>query len=148
MVFPHVFLSLFVLQTSCVHLIGVDMDEFCTSTTMVAFMLWLLSILLNTNDTEQMPLIEECNNDGHEALPSIVDSGQCPVTNTVALMMNTLHNFRLCTAFIFLDDDLAFSVKPCSTTWFSHFLLEQYDSHHWVSMFRMAKPSVLPLPRS
>jgi hypothetical protein len=33
-------------------------------------------------------------------------------------------------------------VKPRSTTWFSHFLLEQYDDQGWVQMFRMTKPAV------
>lgn len=45
----------------------------------------------------------------------------------------------------FLDEDLGFWIKPQSTTWFSRFLIEEYDDERWVRMFRMTKRSVLSL---
>jgi low temperature requirement protein LtrA len=50
-----------------------------------------------------------------------------------------LHNFRLRNIFCLLDDELSFYVKPRSTTWFSHFLIEQYDDQRWMQMFRMTQ---------
>ena len=43
------------------------------------------------------------------------------------------------------DDDLGFWVKPRSTTWFSRFLLSEYDDSRWVQMFRFTKPAVFAL---
>jgi hypothetical protein len=56
-----------------------------------------------------------------------------------------LYNFRLCTMFNLLDDDLGFWVKPRSTTWFCRFLLSQYGEERWIQMFRMTKPAMFAL---
>lgn len=44
-----------------------------------------------------------------------------------------------------LEEDLVYWVKPRSTTWFSRFLLEQYDEDQWLKLFRMTKASVFAL---
>ena len=36
-------------------------------------------------------------------------------------------------------------MKPRSTTWFSWFVIEEYDDDQWSSLFRMTKASVLEL---
>ena len=59
-----------------------------------------------------------------------------------SLFRVTLNNYLMCTTFNFYVEDIGFWVKPCSTTWFPKFLLEQYDNSRWVSMFRMTKPCV------
>lgn len=56
-----------------------------------------------------------------------------------------LHSFQLCNMYSLLDEELRFWVKPRSTTWFSRFLLEQYDDERWIKMFRMTKPAMLSL---
>jgi len=60
-------------------------------------------------------------------------------------MRAELYNYRLYSMFNFYDDDLGLWVKPRFTTWFSRFLLEQYNDQRWVQMFRMTKTPVFVL---
>jgi hypothetical protein len=76
---------------------------------------------------------------------SIVHSLYSSQPHASSMLRTTLHNYRICTAFMFFEEDLGFWVKPRSTTWFSCFLLEQYDNNRWVQMFRMTKPAVFAL---
>lgn len=72
-------------------------------------------------------LLFEVDNDRHMA-------------NTIDRVMDaTLHEFRVCTVFNSLEDDVGFWVKPRSTTWFSRFLLEEYGDDRWIQLFRMTK---------
>lgn len=72
--------------------------------------------------------------DCQRALADNVDAGFADAHNELRA---TLHHFRLCIALNFLDDDLRFRVKRRSTTWFSRFLLDQYDDERWIQMFWM-----------
>ena len=40
----------------------------------------------------------------------------------------TLHHFRLFSTLALIDKDLGFWVKPRSTSWFTKFLLHEYDN--------------------
>jgi len=51
----------------------------------------------------------------------------------------------MCSLNYALPDEISYWVKPRSTTWFSRFLLEQYDDSRWLSMFRMTKSIVFSL---
>jgi len=44
----------------------------------------------------------------------------------------TLHHFRLHDSLAAIDVDLGFWVKLRSTTWFSKFLLNEYDDNCWI----------------
>lgn len=123
------------------------MDQFCTPTTVVAFTLWLLSLLLNANETLQVPLLEELEDESKDQILVIVHTIRRPVTDTLAMMTRTLHNCRFCNTLTFFDDELKFWVEPRSTIWFSRFLLEQYDGRRWMTMFRMTKPSIFALAK-
>lgn len=59
-------------------------------------------------------------------------------------MALALHNFHLSTSFNVFGDDLGYWVKPRSTTWFSWFLMSEYDDR-WVQMFWMSKAAVFSL---
>lgn len=52
------------------------------------------------------------------------------------------YTFRLCNVMSLLEDDLGYWVKAGSTTWFSHFLLDQYGNEKWITMFSMIKTTV------
>ena len=111
----------------------------------IAFTMWVMLLILNITEAPAIPQYVE--GDGHDdntlvALPGNFEEGFLDAENEITA---TLHHFRLCLACNFLDDDLGFWVKPRSTTWFSRFLLEQYDNQRWVEMFRMTKPAVLSL---
>jgi hypothetical protein len=56
-----------------------------------------------------------------------------------------IHQMRLFSVFSIFGDDLGYWVKPRSTTWFSRFLLEQYNDDHWLTNFRMSKRAVFML---
>lgn len=121
------------------------MDPLSEPANVVAFTLWLLFLVLNTPEAPAIPELLESADDGEDSLRVIAESVHSTFTEAQNQLSSTLLQFRLCTAYNFLDEDLGFWVKPRSTTWFSRFLLEQYDNSRWVQMFRMTKPAVLAL---
>jgi len=88
------------------------------------------------------PKEDETNN---EVLTIIGDILEEPVHDPLLDMSTALMNFRLCTLFHLFEDDMGFWVKPRSTTWFSRFLISEYDDTRWMHMFRMTKSSVFAL---
>lgn len=112
------------------------------------FTSWMLLLLLRIHQSlEAPPIVEavEAAVDGRDPLSEMVHAFDSPHSDYASLISSALHNFRLCTPFSYLDDDLGYWVKPRSTTWFSRFLVDQYDNTRWVEMFRMTKPSVFAL---
>ncbi len=53
-----------------------------------------------------------------------------------------LHHLQLCNSLLVLSQDLGHWVKPRSTTWFSWFLLIEYDDDRWVKKFKMTKTTL------
>ena len=106
-------------------------------------MAWLILQLLSAPHALYLPLAEEEEEDN--PLLALVDDVGQPINDGHAEMRVALQNFRLCTSFNVFDDDLGFWVKPHSTTWFSRFLLSEYDDTRWVQMFRLTKPTVFAL---
>lgn len=68
-----------------------------------------------------------------------------PLHDPLAAVCFGLQTFTLCPTFDLLNDDIRYWVKPRSTTWFSRFLLGEYDSTRWLQTFRMTKPTVFSL---
>ena len=68
-----------------------------------------------------------------------------PSHDAQTLLSLCLNHYRFSTLYPMLDEELGFWVRPRSTTWFSRFLLEPYDDHRWLQMFRMSKKSVMAL---
>ena len=58
---------------------------------------------------------------------------------------STLTHFCIWSSAFLLDEDLGFWVKPRLTTWFSRFLLHEYDNRRWIEMFRFTKGAVFRL---
>lgn len=65
--------------------------------------------------------------------------------NVEDLSMVALHHFRIWSTMNFLDEDMGYWVKPRSTTWFSRFLIEEYDDDRWIEMFRFTKREIFNL---
>ena len=78
-------------------------------------------------------------------IPIVVEDVSQRVDELNHAAFAALHCFQLCSNLIYNDPDLGFWVKPRSTTWFSRFVLEEYDDERWTSLFRMTKASVLHL---
>jgi hypothetical protein len=112
---------------------------------LMSFTSALLLLLLNANWTLDCPAPTEEVDDPGYILTSIDNQPLEPLFDVDAIACAALHNFRLYNVFALFDDDLGFWTKPWSTTWFSHFLLEQYDDRRWVQMFWMTKPAVFAL---
>jgi len=121
------------------------MDPFRSPNTVLQYTVWILLLLLNSSQAHKCNIQWENEEDSEESLNSIMQGLEGPVHDAHSLFRATLYNYRLCTTFSIFEDDLGFWMKPQSTTWFSRFLLEQYDNKHWVQMFRMTKASVIAL---
>ena len=92
-----------------------------------------------------MPEPTQEEDDENDTLQAMVLEAGEPLFDPLADMRIALQNFRLCTSINLFTDDLGFWVKPRSTTWFSMFLLTEYDNTRWVQMFWMTKPAVFAL---
>jgi hypothetical protein len=53
-----------------------------------------------------------------------------------------LHHVRMLSIFSVVEEDLGFWVRPRSTTWFSHFVVEEFEDDRWIQCFRMTKRAV------
>lgn len=122
------------------------MDFFRDPRNLYAFTAWLLLQLLHDQRQPSGALtFGEADDNAFEELSVITNSLMGPVYDASALFSASLSNFRLCTLATVFDEDVRFWVRPRSTTWFSRFLLEQYDDERWVQMFRMSKRAVVAL---
>ena len=121
------------------------METQMDSYVVVAFAAWLLLQLLNTPPTLYLTPADEDDNDAGDALRSVLDAATEPIDDPLRIMSTAVENFHLCTSFNLFSDDLGYWVKPRSTTWFSRFLLSEYDDRRWIQMFRMTKHAVFAL---
>ena len=121
------------------------MDMNLATHSALAYAAWLLLQLLSAPHALYLPApLEDKNEDNNTLLARVDDLGR-PMEDPHAEMRAALQNFRLCTSLNVFDDDLGFWVKLRSTTWFSRFLLSEYDDSRWVQMFRFTKPAVFAL---
>lgn len=65
--------------------------------------------------------------------------------NMNSIIASVLHDFRIVHATSLLDQELGWWVMPRSTSWFSRFVLQEYDDSWWLENFRMTKASVFSL---
>ena len=65
--------------------------------------------------------------------------------NMNSIIASVLHDFRIAHATTLLDQELGWWVMPRSTSWFSRFVLQEYDDSRWLENFRMTKASVFSL---
>ena len=79
-----------------------------------------------------------------EDVEDFLTSG-CTASGLDAATTAALQHFYLFSTLVALDDDLGFWVKPRSTTWFSRFLVHEYDDNRWIQMFRISKRCVFSL---
>jgi hypothetical protein len=124
------------------------MDHVPDQSGSIAWSTWVLFMLHKLQQALEIPVDVEAEEETEDQFLTIVHGFHNYDLDASALLratLNTLNNYRLCTAFMFFEEDLGFWVKPRSTTWFSRFLLEQYDNNRWVQMFCMTKPAVFAL---
>ena len=121
------------------------MDFFSDPCNLITFASFVLALILEQN--QSMPVI--CGEENDEYADACIAVSphvpEDPVMDRLHIMSSALHSYRLCCPDYPLTDELSYSVKPRSTTWFSRFFLEQHDNSRWLSMFRMTKDSVFSL---
>ncbi|KAG0596663.1 hypothetical protein M758_UG274300 [Ceratodon purpureus] len=106
----------------------------------------VMHLLLLTKTEYPVPLQwGDAEDEEEDRLQALANNVQFDFGDAHNELRSTLHHFRLCVAFNFLHEDLGFWVKLRSTTWFSRFLLDQYDDGRWIQMFRMTKHAVISL---
>jgi hypothetical protein len=105
----------------------------------------LLIIFLNVQDSLFTSLSAITESPSPMQIPIIIEDVSQRVDELNRAAFAALHCFQLCSNLIYSGPDLGFWVKPRSTTWFSRFVLEEYDDERWTSLFRMTKASVLHL---
>lgn len=95
-----------------------------------AFTAWLFLQLLHDPHYANLPAMTvKSEEEGEDSLAAIVGTFLGPMQDSNTMFTVGLNNYRICTMFTMFDADLGFWVRPPSTTWFSRFLLEQYDDH-------------------
>ena len=121
------------------------MEVFADASTASSFNVWLLMLLLHVQGNASLtsPPTTEEDDDEVTAVLKFVDNS--PAVNIVPLLQTSIQNFQFCSAVNMFDEEITYWVRPRSTTWFSRFLIEQYDSSRWLSMFRMTKDAVFAL---
>lgn len=110
----------------------------------VAFFLPSLVLLLqNVVDTMFRPDEVIAPDEGEGS----VDVGTVHETlvNMNTIVASVLHDFRIAHATTLLDQELGWWVLPRSTSWFSRFVLQEYDDNRWLENFRLTKSAVFSL---
>lgn len=110
----------------------------------VAFFLPSLVLLLqNVVDTMFRPgeTIPPDEGDGAVQVGQVHET----LVNMNTILASVLHDFRIVHATTLLDQELGWWVMPRSTSWFSRFVLQEYDDNRWLENFRMTKSSVFSL---
>ena len=95
--------------------------------------LLLFLLVLNVNRILELTANSIVGFNEDERFLQLITLGELGGSESMAV---TLHHFRLYNALSILDGDLGFGMKPRSTTWFSRFLIQQYDDARWVRMFQ------------
>ena len=106
---------------------------------------WVLLQLLTAPLTHSLPTPTTIEENSTDALIEIVQALQQPMEDPLAAVSSYLLNLYFPTSLYLLPNDLGFLVKPRSTTWFSQFLMAEYDDRRWLEMFRMTKGSIFAL---
>lgn len=121
------------------------MDEFDIPVDILFTACFLLIMLLNSRTTD-MPAT---NTSEAEGMACELNTASWLTASTFAdtesVGHSSLNHFRIWSSAFFHDEDLGFWVKPRSTTWFSRFLLHEYDDQRWIEMFRFTKRSIFRL---
>lgn len=113
---------------------------------MMLLMQQVFEVLFSANhacdDVEDCDLAIDIEDD--DVMMSL-SSGQETLVSIDTIISSILHDMFIQRAGSILDCDLGYWVLPRSTTWFSHFLLTEYDDCRWVENFRMSKASIFSI---
>lgn len=122
------------------------MDTVTHPSSLYAFTAWIILQLLNESQhSHYVTMAAESDEEAEDSFTAVVGALMAPIHDTHAVLSSGLNHYRFCTLYPMFDEEVGYWVRPRSTTWFSRFLLEQYDDRRWIQMFRMSKTSVMAL---
>jgi len=125
------------------------MDSFNDPRNVFSFVSLILTLIMDANvfstDVEAFQRRRRTNSSLHPYSVPWTGSIASNVMDCLSIAFGALHNFRLCCLAYPMSNEISYWVKPRSTTWFSRFLLEQYDDLRWLSMLKMTKSSIFSL---
>ena len=121
------------------------MDTASEAHSSLALGAWVLLQILTAPQNYYLLGPPEEEENSPETCTEIVQAVAGPIEDPLAIISSCLLNLHFPTSLYVLPDDLGFWVKPRSTTWFSRFLMAEYDDRRWLEMFRMTKRSVFAL---
>ena len=87
------------------------MDDLNNNWNAVTFVLWMLSLILDANDSLYVPLLpddDDEDGDGGEYLVPLLDDDDTPVFDILSLMSHTLHTYRMCLPFAVLPTKVSY----------------------------------------
>ena len=130
-----------VTYISCGQIVVTDMAGFDDPTGLLSIISALLMILLNAQNILGMASIP-IEATSHEDFIMHMEEGTRHMENIFSTSIAALYSYLLWNNLLLADHELGYWVKPRSTTWFSRFVIEEYDDARWSSLFRMTKASV------
>jgi hypothetical protein len=101
---------------------------------LLALSLTVLLLLLNSH--EALSVANSADSDDGDSSEEdftgeqgyLLGEGDC---STLA----ALHHVRMLSIFSIVGEDLGFWVRPRSTTWFSYFVVEEFEDDRWIQCF-------------
>jgi hypothetical protein len=120
------------------------MAGFDDPTDLLSIVSALLMILLNAHNILNVASIP-IEASRHEDFIVHMEEGVRHMDNLYSTSIAALYSCQLWNNLLLVDHELGYWVKPRSTTWFSRFVIEEYDDDRWSSLFRMTKASVFEL---
>jgi hypothetical protein len=120
------------------------MAGFDVPTDLLSIVSALLMMLLNAHnilDVASIPIEAST----HEDFIVHMEEGVRHMGNIYSSSIAALYSYQLWNNLLLVDHELGYWVKPRSTTWFSRFVIEEYDVDRWSSLFWMTKASVFEL---
>lgn len=123
------------------------MDPVDTSVEVLSMASLILLLTLNCHRSLSLAVAPDVAQDDEPEDTLMYDVAGPQAHDYVSVAEAVFNHFRLWSNLSVVDEDLGFWVKPRSTVWFSRFLLEEYDDHRWVQLFRMTKTSIFSLAR-
>jgi len=121
------------------------MDFFSDPCNVITFTSLILALIVDANEPVPLTTAQLNPENAEDTNVLSLQIPEAPVMDTLAMVSTALHSYRVCTGPYPYSDEISYWVKPRSTTWFSHFLLEEYDNTRWILMFRMPKNYVFAL---
>ena len=120
------------MQRSLLYGLWVLMDGF-KAPNILSFLPTLVLLLQNAAATMMEPQLLLQNKNG-SAGPFAIEIHEALVKMDF-IISSGVHNFQLTQSGSVFGDKLGFWVKTRSTTWFSQFLMREYDDSRWIENF-------------